>query len=266
MTAFASALYRGVVVHQRVRPRRHRLSYRVFSMLIDLDELPRLHRTLGLFAHNRFALFSFRDRDHGPGKEHPLRPFVEDHLRRAGIDLDGGAIRVLCYPRILGYVFNPLSVFFCYHRNGTLAAILYEVNNTFGERHSYLIPVVDGTDGPIRQTCAKRFYVSPFNAVAGSYRFKVVPPEAHVSVVINQHDEDGPILYAAFNANRTPLSDRALLAAFVRYPLMTVKVIAGIHWEAFRLWRKGLRLVERPTPPAEPVTIVAPATSLPPGA
>ncbi|TVR96738.1 MAG: DUF1365 domain-containing protein [Rhodospirillales bacterium] len=265
MTDLASALYRGVVVHQRVRPRRHRLTYRVFSLLLDLDELPRLGRALRLFAYNRFGLFSFLDRDHGPGHAAPLRPYVENQLRRAGIDLAGGAIRVLCYPRILGYVFNPLSVFFCHHRDGALAALIYEVNNTFGERHSYLIPVVDAAPGPIRQGCTKRFYVSPFNPVEGTYRFRVEPPGDRLALVINQDDAAGPVLHAAFRGERASLSDRALLAAFVRYPLMTVKVIAGIHWEAFRLWRKGLRLVDRPAPPADAVTIVTPATPSTPG-
>ncbi len=143
--ALASCLYVGEVVHQRVRPSRHRLRYRVFSALLDLDELPQLDRRLRLFGHNRLNIFSFLDRDHGDGTGAPLRPWVEHHLERAGIELAGGAIRLLCYPRLFGYVFNPLSVYFCHRADGALAAMIYEVNNTFGERHSYLIPV-DGVD------------------------------------------------------------------------------------------------------------------------
>ena len=251
-----SALYLGEVVHQRLKPHRHRLAYRVFSLLVDLDELNVLDRQLWFFSHNRFNLFSFLDRDHGPGQTGPLRPWVEHHLAAAGITLDGGPIRMLCYPRLLGYVFNPLTVYFCQHRGGALAAILYEVNNTFGGRHTYVIPAAQDRAGHVTQECGKVFYVSPFNSVAGRYRFRVDPPEQHVSVVINYCDAEGPLLYAAFKGRRAALSDRALLAVFVRYPLMTLKVIAGIHWEAFRLWRKGLRLVDRPEPPCEAVTIV----------
>ncbi len=251
-----SALYLGEVVHQRLKPHRHRLAYRVFSLLVDLDELNVLDRQLWFFSHNRFNLFSFLDRDHGPGQTGPLRPWVEHHLAAAGITLDGGPIRMLCYPRLLGYVFNPLTVYFCQHRGGGLAAILYEVNNTFGGRHTYVIPAAQDRAGHVTQECSKVFYVSPFNSVAGRYRFRVDPPEQHVSIVINHCDAEGPLLYAAFKGRRAALSDRALLAVFVRYPLMTLKVIAGIHWEAFRLWRKGLRLVDRPEPPCEAVTIV----------
>jgi len=140
-----STLYVGSVMHRRLRPRRHRLRYRVFWMLLDLDEIERLPRVLRLFSHNRFNAVSFHDADHGDGSATPLRAQVERHLAAAGIALGGGAIRLLCMPRILGYGFNPLSVYFCYQRSGLLAAILYEVHNTFGERHSYLIP----TGGPV---------------------------------------------------------------------------------------------------------------------
>ena len=261
-----SALYLGEVVHQRLKPHRHRLAYRVFSLLVDLDELNVLDRELWFFSHNRFNVFSFLDRDHGPGEDAPLRSWVERHLAAAGIAVDGGPIRMLCYPRLLGYVFNPLTVYFCHRRSGVLAAILYEVNNTFGGRHTYVIPAAQDPVGRVTQECGKVFYVSPFNAVAGRYRFRVDPPERHVSVVINHSDAEGPLLYAAFKGRRAALSDRALLTAFVRYPLMTVKVIVGIHWEAFRLWRKGLRLVDRPEPPREAVTIVTSPEPYSPGA
>lgn len=256
MSTLQSALYLGEVVHQRLKPQRHRLAYRVFSLLIDLDELQQLDRRLRFFSYNRFNIFSFLDRDHGPSEAGPLRAWVDHHLKAAGITLDGGPIRVLCYPRLFGYVFNPLTVYFCHHRDGRLVAILYEVNNTFGARHTYVIPAAQDHKGRVVQECGKVFYVSPFNAVTGKYRFRVDPPEQHVSVVINHSDAEGPLLYAAFKGRRVVLTDRALLATLARYPLMTIKVIVGIHWEALRLWRKGLRLVERPDPPREPVTIV----------
>jgi DUF1365 family protein len=257
MTELCSSLYFGRVIHERVRPVKHRLDYRVFSTLIDLDELPALARRLRLFSHNRFNVFGFFDRDYGPSDGSPLRPWVERHLFEAGIDLRGGPVRLLCFPRIFGYVFNPLSVYFCYRPGGDLAAVLYEVSNTFGQRHTYLIPVSGGGSEVIRQQCQKRFYVSPFNAVEGHYRFNVKPPADTLAIAINQCDDAGLLLHASHRARRVPLTDRALVSAFLRYPLMTLKVMGGIHWEALRLWRKGLRLVDRPPPPARPVTVVA---------
>lgn len=259
MTAPASCLYLGQVVHRRVRPRDHLLRYRVFCLYADLDELPALDRGLRWFSYNRRGVFSFHDRDHGDGTAGGLRGWIEHHLARAGIALDGGPVRVLCYPRLLGFVFNPLSVYFCHHRSGALAAIVYEVHNTFGQRHSYLIPVADDAGAVISQACDKAFYVSPFIATAGTYRFRVVPPGERLAIAITQGDGDGPLLHASFTGSRAALDDHGLRSAFLRYPLMTLKVLAGIHWEALRLWRKGIPIADRPPPPATPVTIVGPA-------
>lgn len=264
MSDWNTCLYAGTVSHQRIRPKRHRLRYRVFSAFLDLDELPALSRRLRLFGYNRFAPYAFHDRDHGPGLYAPLRPWVEGELARAGIDLGGGLIRLLCYPRILGYVFNPLSVYFCHHADGRLMAMLYEVNNTFGERHSYLIPLDAAAaaardDAVVRQECDKKFYVSPFLAVAGRYRFRITPPADTLTVGILQTAEDGsPMLHARFEARRMALDDRSLARCFLRYPLLTLKIIGGIHFEALRLWWKGVPLIRRPPPPAHPVSIVGP--------
>ena len=252
----ASALYFGTVAHHRLRPKRHNLRYRVFSMLIDIDELPALSRTLRLFSHNRFNLFSFYDRDHGVGAGN-LRAHVEAQLNEAGLDLGGGPIRLLCSPRMFGYAFNPLSVYFCHRPDGELGAILYEVNNTFGERHGYLIPVTEQAGRTISQSCDKNFYVSPFLAVEGRYAFRITPPGEAVVIHIDHMDSEGLLLQASFVGDRVALSDKSLIAAFVRYPLVTLKVIAGIHWEALKLWRKGVALHRRPPPPAHPVTIVS---------
>ena len=140
MSELRSGLYTGRVGHTRLRPRRHALSYGVFMLLLDLDEAAELARRLRWFSLGRFNLLSFHARDHGDGSDTPLRVQVERHLAAAGLAADGGAIRLLCLPRVLGYVFNPLSLYFCYRRSGELAAILYEVSSTFGERHTYLIP------------------------------------------------------------------------------------------------------------------------------
>ena len=235
-----SALFLGEVMHMRVRPRRHRFRYRVFSLLLDLDELDVLSATSRLFGYNRRALLSFWDADHGDGSPGGLRAWVEARLRQAGRLEPGMRIRVLCYPRILGYVFNPLTVYFCYAPDGELRAMLYEVCNTFGERHTYVIPVVHSASGPVRQGCAKELYVSPFMPMACFYRFHIEPPDDRVLLRIDESDADGRLLVASFSGRRKALSDRALLRALIRYPLMTLKVTAGIHWEALRIWRKGI--------------------------
>ena len=260
-----SALYAGVVTHRRLRPRLHRLRYRVFWMLLDLDEIGRLPRRLRLFSHNRFNALSFFDADHGDGSGRPLRDQVEGHLRAAGLATDGGAIRLFCMPRIFGYGFNPLSVYFCYQRDGSLAAILYEVHNTFRERHSYLIPVerdvgaagVAGAPGAvIDQHCRKDFYVSPFMDMDMNYTFRVAVPDQRVMIAIRAADQDGLLLAAALTGERRALTDLALLRALATHPLLTLKVVGAIHWHALRLLLKGLKLRPRPLPPAAPITVV----------
>jgi DUF1365 family protein len=263
MTEDASALYTGTVMHQRLRPRRHRLRYRVFTLLLDLDAIDGLARRLKLFSRNRFNLFSFRDRDYGAGTSEPLRGQVERHMRAAGLEADGGPILLLTMPRMLGYAFNPLSVYFCYRRSGALTAILYEVHNTFGERHNYVIPVAgdsaNGNEGrPIRQECPKRFYVSPFLDMEMTYSFRVVPPGRRVGIAISGRDAAGPIIVASLFAERAKLTDAGLALAFVIYPLLTLKVIVGIHWEALLIWFKGVGLRTHPQPPAQAITIGRP--------
>lgn len=235
-----SALFLGEVMHVRSRPRRHRLHYHVFSLLLDFDELNALSGASRLFGYNRRAILSFWDTDHGDGSAGALRDWVEAQLREAGRLEDGMSIQVLCYPRIFGYVVNPLTVYFCYAAGGALRAILYEVCNTFGERHTYVIPVEDGATGPVRQGCAKELYVSPFMPMSCFYRFHIEPPDDRVLVRIDESDAEGLLLVASFSGRREPLSDRALLRALIRYPLMTLKVTVGIHWEALRIWWKGI--------------------------
>jgi DUF1365 family protein len=254
MTVRASALYSGAVVHERLRPRFHRFRYRAFWVLFDLDELPELGRSLRLFSYNRVNLFSFHDRDHGDGSSAPLRFWIETHLREAEIDIGGGAIRLFCLPRMLGYAFNPISLFFCHRRDGSLAAILYQVNNTFGERHSYLLPVDPAQGARIRQGCAKRLYVSPFMDMAMSYDFRVGAPARTIDVTIDGSDGDGLVIKTALHGKRRPLDDRSLAGSLVALPLLTLKVIAAIHWEALRLWVKGVKLTKRPPKPEFPVT------------
>jgi len=260
----ASAIYAGTVAHRRLRPKRHRLRYRVFSLLLDVDEIPALCGRLRLLSHRRFNLFSFDERDHADGSGTSLRDWAERHLTRAGVDIDGGPIRLLAMPRVLGYGFNPISVWFCYHRSGGLAALLHEVHNTFGERHTYLIPVVPEDDpANINQTCAKTLHVSPFMGMDMRYDFRVHAPDDRLCLAIRGGDVQGPLIVAVLAARRRDLSDAALLRVFLGTPLLTLKVIAAIHWEAARLWIKGLRLHPRPAVPDSPVSIVG-KTDIPP--
>jgi uncharacterized protein len=248
-----SAIYHGHVVHTRLRPVRHRLKHRLMWLLLDLDELPALSRRLWLFSLNRFNLVDFRDRDHGDSSPVPMRAQIDHHLSRAGLEPNGGAVRLLCMPRVLGTVFNPLSVWFCHRTDGSLQAMIYEVTNTFGERHSYLIPVGESdTDAKVlRQSCLKQLHVSPFLDTAMTYYFRVVPPTERTVVAIEAHDAAGPMLSAAFVGRRHELTDLNLLRALVTRPLLAVHVLGAIHWEAFRLWRKGARFHSRPMPPSE---------------
>lgn len=250
-----SALYAGRVVHARLKPKQHKLSYACYWLLLDLDEIEHLGRKLRMFSLDRFNVFSLRTRDYGDGSGTDLRTQARAHLDTAGIDLTGGKIFLLTMPRILGYGFNPLSVYFCQRADGTLAAMIYEVHNTFGQRHSYLIPVTDGEASEIVQTCAKHFYVSPFMEMNLRYDFRVRPPAAKTLVSVKVSDQAGLMLSASLAGEKRPLSNASLARIFVTHPLLTAKVIGAIHWEALRLWLKGVRLVPRPAPPQQTVTI-----------
>ena len=218
-------------------------------------------KRLRWFSLARFNLLNFHPRDHGDGSATPLRTQVERHLGAAGIALEGGAIRLLCLPRVLAYVFNPLSLYFCYHADGGLSAILYEVSSTFGERHTYLVPTdgagAEGADAEVRQSAAKRLHVSPFMDMDLSYDFRVQPPGDKVRVVIDTHDAEGLLLAASFAGRRRELTDRNLLSACATHPLLTLKVVAAIHWEALKLVLKGVRLRGGPPAPDASVSVGA---------
>ena len=250
-----SGLYPGVVTHARFRPRAHRLRYRLFMTLLDLDELPDLDRRLRLFGHNRPGLISFHDKDHLGGTG-DLKAEVLAALDRAGVALDGGSIGLLCMPRVLGWAFNPISVYVCRRADGAVAAMLYEVNNTFGGRHTYLIPAGEpAADGAIVQSCAKALHVSPFMDMAMRYRFRVRPPGRDATLVIDGDDAEGPVIAAAFSGRRRALTDPGILRAVVAHPLLALSVLAAIHWEAVKLLLKGLRLRPGPPGPGDPLTL-----------
>ena len=262
MTGAHSAIYAGWVMHQRLRPVRHRLRYRLFSLLLDLDEIDALSARLRWFSRGRFNLISFCDRDHGDGSPRPLRTQIEALLAEAGL-AHGGPIRLLAMPRVLGFVFNPLSVWFCHDTSGRLSAILYEVNNTFGERHSYLLPA-DGNARDVRQDAVKHFHVSPFLPMNLTYAFRVAPPGEDLSIAITVSDAAGPLLCAVHRAKAVPLNDRALLRTFAADPLLTLKVVAGIGWEALKLWARRVPVHDHPrVAPARPVSFPSPAFPAP---
>lgn len=244
------ALYVGETTHHRLEPRPHRFRYAIFQVLVDVDDpsrgLPRLMR-LG-----RWGLFSFTPADHGDRSGAPLRPWVEARLRGAGIAASAARISLLSFPRILGFVFNPLSLFFVSDAAGQLEAIVYEVNNTFGQTHAYVAPA-SGT-GRQRQSAAKRFYVSPFYRVEGEYQFTVSPPDEAFHLTIVKAVAGRADFTATQSAKRAALTNKALLKLFFAMPLMTLKVVAAIHWEALRLWIKGAPFGARPPGPDVGVT------------
>ncbi|MFM8821660.1 MAG: DUF1365 domain-containing protein [Phenylobacterium sp.] len=253
----ASGIYAGVVSHVRLRPRPHRLRYRIFMLLLDLDELDGLDARLKRFAVGRFALTGFSPKDHLDHSGRDLRGQVEAILEAAGLE-GGGPVRLLAMPRILGGTFNPLTVWFLHRRDGSLSAVLYEVRNTFGESHSYLIPAAPTNGEVLSQAIDKGFYVSPFMDMDLSYAFRIRPPGDRVAVSIDVSDAEGPVLTAAFAGERREMTDANLLAAWLGRPMTSLGVLAAIHWEALWMWLKGEPIRQRPPPPAAPVTL-APA-------
>ena len=242
-----SALYTGEVFHRRLRPRQHRLRYRAFWLLLDLDEVKAVDARLRLFSVNRPNLFALDERDHGDGSGRPLRTQIAELLAREGVDIGAGPIRLLTMPRVLGYVFNPISLYFCHRADGALAAMVYEVTSTFRERHAYVLPVsgADGARGWIRQETRKRLFVSPFMGMDMRYVFRGATPAQTLHLAIDGLDPAGRLIATAMNGRRRPLTDAALLRVALAIPLLTLKVTAAIHWEALKLWLKGVRLVPR---------------------
>tara|TARA_B100000427_G_scaffold55901_1_gene43560 strand:+ start:5828 stop:6604 length:777 start_codon:yes stop_codon:yes gene_type:complete len=238
-----SLIYNGKVIHKRFKPKEHYFKYNVFSLLIDLDELKVIQDKIKIFSHNKFNLISFFDKDHGPRDGTSLKEWILKNLQDIGINNKKIQIKLLCYPRIFGYVFNPLSVFFIYDQNSRLISILYEVKNTFGEQHTYIFKIDD--DKIIKNNCSKKFHVSPFIDMECHYYFRVLKPTDKISVVINQSDNKGKLLYASQDGTAKDLTEKNLIISFICHPLMTFKIISAIHYEALKLWLKGIKLVKK---------------------
>jgi DUF1365 family protein len=239
-----SSLCEGWIGHERLEPPRHAFRYRVFLTLLDLDELPLLDRRLRLFGHDRARPVRFRDRDHLAATDRGIRADLEAAVRAAGHELPDGRVELLTHCRVLGHVFNPVSVFYCYGGTGRLELAVAEVNNTYGDRHSYVLPVEDAR---FEWRVKKVMHVSPFFPPdSGTYRFELPPPGERVTLGIDLGRGGETVLRARASLSRRPLTDGALLRALVRHPLVTLKVIGAIHLEALRLWRKRARYWARP--------------------
>ena len=254
------AIYNGIVVHRRLKPKAHLLKYKVFSLLLDLDSLGAIDADPVPLAVNRFGFLSFYESDHGDQRKAGLKSWVLEQLSKTDIDTADIRVRVLCYPRFLGYVFNPLTVFFCEDARGETVAILYQVKNTMGESHTYIIPIESGAARPFKHGCDKAMYVSPFTPMDSSYAFNIVPPGNDICVSIQQSDSDGPLLNASFTGKYATLNAPNLRRAILRHPLMTIKVIAGIHLEALKLWRKGVPFFRHTPQPGADTSVITPVT------
>ena len=236
-----SKIYIGKVIHKRFKPKEHYFKYDVFSLLVDLNELEQIDKEIKLFSYNKFNIISFFDKDHGDRDGSSIQKWVKKNLKKIGIITKDINIKLLCYPRIFGYVFNPLSTFYIYNKYSELISIFYEVKNTFGEQHTYIFRVQN--EKTIQNKCKKKFYVSPFIEMDCDYHFKTLNPSKQLSVVINQNDNEGKLLYASQDGISKEFNNKNLLLSYLTHPLMTFKVIAAIHFEAFKLWIKRIKLI-----------------------
>lgn len=240
-----SSLLVGRVMHERLSPQRHGFRYRLYMHRLALDELSELSARLRVLGINRWRPSAFFEADHLPGGPGTLRQRVEARLREHGLTAPVGAIELVTHCRVFGYVFNPVSFFFCYDEHESLAAVVVEVNNTFGESHTYVL-VPDGEP----MAAKKVFHVSPFMTLDGTYRFAFAVSPDHLDVRIDLYRLGVPVFVSRLMLARRPLTDRSLALALVRYPLVTLGVIARIHWQALRLWWKGATYY--PKPPLDP--------------
>lgn len=263
-------------MHARFAPKAHRFVYRIFLFALDLDELDTLHGTLRLFSRNRRNLYSFRDRDFLPTNEplhngpqptaaksgDTLKQRVVNHLASSGIDLTGGRVLLVTLPRILGYLFNPVSFYFCYDRDGAPVAALAEVTNTFREVKPYLLGPESRRGEAFSVRVPKHFYVSPFSEVDVAFDFTLRPPGDRLAVEIDDYVGADRTLTSTLTGPRAPLTDGRLAWFTLKYPLLTLRIIGLIHWHAFRLWLKGVPWFAKSARPADQRQLYRPHRSL----
>ena len=240
----------GQVRHTRLQPKRHAFAYRTYFLMLPMRSLK---NGSGAMAVNRFSVLSFFDKDHGDGRsdrEGGALAWLDDVLRAEGIDDATGEIWLHCYPRVLGFTFKPVSFWYCHRLDGSLRAVLVEVNNTFGERHCY---VLDHARFGVEQRAEKVFHVSPFCSVEGEYRFRLmVNPERTRTVArIDYFDAAGPVIQTSVSGNLEPVTRQSLRKAVWTYPLMTLAVVARIHWQALRLFLKRVSFFRQPPLPSQ---------------
>ena len=238
-----SCLYVGSVIHKRFKPKEHFFKYKVFSLYLNLDEIDEVQKKIPFFSYNKFNLISFYDKDHGERDGSSLKLWVKKKLNEVGIGNEIKSVNLLCYPRIFGYVFNPLSIFFVFDKYSSLISIMYEVKNTFGEQHTYIFKTKD--NNLIKNHCDKKFHVSPFMDLNSTYNFKILKPGNKLSVIIDQRDSDGKLLFASQDGEKIELNTKNLLISYLKHPLMTFKVISAIHFEALRLWVKRIKFIKK---------------------
>ena len=242
---FTPRLFTGHVMHLRTRPARHQFRYGVSALWLDADAPEDAAKGRRLFSVERFNLYSFYRRDHGRRDGAGLRPFVEEALAGVGAPRPE-RIMLLCFPRVFGYVFNPLSVYYCYNADGVLQSLVYEVKNTDREQHAYAVRL-DAEDRTHRHSVDKRFYVSPFIDMDKRYNFTVAPPAERLALLIKQTDAQGLFLSASWNGAAERLTDGRLARRFASHPFLPQKVIAAIYYEAVRLRAKGIRILPNPS-------------------
>lgn len=237
-------------MHARLKPKMHRFNYKIFSLVIDLDRYDEAAQKSWLFRINKPAPVSFHEKDHAKRDGTSLRTQIDSLLENGNMQRPA-KILLWCNPRILGYTFNPLSIYFCYDHEDNVTALVYQVNNTFGETHSYIAEVSpnDCKQPAIRNSANKNFYVSPFLDMNMRYDFAIQPPEDKLKVRILEHDGEGPILSATFSGIQYPLASGHLIKGIFSTVGLTWKIMAGIHYEALFLWLKGIKLRKRPEPP-----------------
>ena len=250
-----SSIYNGSVIHKRFKPKKHFFKYKVFSLFLDLSELKELNNKLNFFSLNKFNLISFYEKDHGERDGSSILDWVKNNLRSNNVSTDNIKVKLLCYPRILGYVFNPLSVIYCFD-GGKLIAVLYEVKNTHNEQHTYCFANKYLQNRSLYQhQCKKIFYVSPFIKMNCYYKFSLKQPSKKLSLLIEQFDEqDNKILLASQIGKKINFLGATIIISFIKNPLMTFRVIFGIHYQAFKILLKGGKYYSRNKKPTDSIS------------